>query len=150
MLTSCTVRHSLLQYRSHSATLRHTPPHSATLRHTPPQSVTVRHTPPQSATVHQSSPEFTKASNSPEAITASPSHSFLDLLLIYLLFLVSLLVAAWFFFVVTVIMIVVGYNIIPIVFERLPLDIRDNIFYLRGLSWQFANDDDSIYEVGIR
>ena len=42
----------------------------------------------------------------------------------------------------------IGYDIIPVVFERLPLDISDNEFYLRGLSWQMQMEDGNvIYEV---
>ena len=41
-----------------------------------------------------------------------------------------------------------GAEPIPIVFERLPLDIRSNKFYQRGLAWQFRTEEnDEIYEV---
>ena len=62
---------------------------------------------------------------------------------------VVLLASAWLFFFVTAIMIVLDYDILPIVFERMPLDILNNKYYLRGMSWQFANEDDLIYEVRI-
>ena len=63
-------------------------------------------------------------------------------------FAVSLKGLAWSFVLLTGILIYSGYDIIPIVFERLPLDIRDNKFYLRGLSWQMRMEEDKIiYEV---
>ena len=58
-----------------------------------------------------------------------------------------LLGMAWSMVVVTIILIVVGYDILPIVFERIPLDILDNRFYRRGVAWQHRNEDDAIYEV---
>ena len=43
---------------------------------------------------------------------------------------------------------VLGAEPIPLVFERLPLDIRSNEFYKRGLAWQFRTEEnDEIYEV---
>ena len=65
----------------------------------------------------------------------------------FLVLLVSLLALAWSTVLITVILIVAGYNIIPIVFERIPLDIKTNEFYRRGLSWSERNEDDAIYEV---
>ena len=60
---------------------------------------------------------------------------------------VCLLVLAWSMVAVTAILAAVGYDILPIVFERIPLDIQTNKFYRRGLSWWQRNEDDAIYEV---
>ena len=45
-----------------------------------------------------------------------------------------------FFIVVTMILTAIGYDIIPIVFDRLPLDIRDNEDFLRGIAFDQRND----------
>ena len=63
---------------------------------------------------------------------------------------VSLMGLAWFMVLLTAVLLFVGYDIIPIVFERLPLDIQDNKFSLRGLSWQQRLEDDAVYEVSRR
>ena len=60
---------------------------------------------------------------------------------------VVLLGLAWSMVAVTIIMMVVGYDILPIVFEQIPLDIVDNKFFRRGLAWQHRNEDAAIYEV---
>ena len=65
-------------------------------------------------------------------------------------FAVALLALAWSLVLLTAILMYVGYDIIPVVFEDLPLDIRDNKFYLRGLSWQMRMENKIIYEVGAR
>ena len=36
----------------------------------------------------------------------------------------------------TGILVAAGYDLIPITFDRLPLDIRDNVDYLRYVAWQ--------------
>ena len=65
----------------------------------------------------------------------------------YVQFTVITLASAVMMLLITLIMLVVGYDIIPVVFEQLPLDIIDNEFHQRGLAWVHRDDAKEIYEV---
>ena len=45
---------------------------------------------------------------------------------------------------ITVILVRTGYDILPITFDRVPLDIRDDSDYLRGLAWDHRMEDESV------
>ena len=63
-------------------------------------------------------------------------------------FLVCLLVAHALMVVLTAALVVAGVNVLPLVFDRLPLDILDNKHFLRGLAWDYRNEEnDVIFEV---
>ncbi|KAK2158902.1 hypothetical protein LSH36_162g08051 [Paralvinella palmiformis] len=48
-----------------------------------------------------------------------------------------------FFVLITVILMKTGYDILPITFDRLPLDIKDNVDYLRDMAWTHRDDEDN-------
>ena len=76
---------------------------------------------------------------------------FLDLNLLFCYFIVGLLGAHLLMFIVTVILIAAGVDVIPLEFDQLPLDIRNNKFYLRGLAWQFRDENnDVIFKASVR
>ena len=65
--------------------------------------------------------------------------------------LVSLFICHVLMLVLTGVLVLAGVNVLPLVFDRLPLDIRDNTYYLRGLAWQHRNDEnDEIFKVKSR
>ena len=39
-----------------------------------------------------------------------------------------------------------GYDVLPVVFDRLPLDIQDDPDFLRGLAWDNRDQDKDIVE----
>ena len=41
-----------------------------------------------------------------------------------------------------------GYDVLPVVFDRLPLDIQDDPDFLRGLAWDNRDQDSDIIETG--
>ena len=47
-----------------------------------------------------------------------------------------------FFMLVTMMLMGTGYDIIPIVFDSLPLDIRDDSDFLRGQAWDYRSTTD--------
>ncbi len=46
------------------------------------------------------------------------------------------------FVAITAILMVSGYDVLPVVFDQLPLDIRDDQDFLRGLAWDNRDDSD--------
>lgn len=48
---------------------------------------------------------------------------------------------------IMIILMQTGYDIFPIVFDRIPLDIQDNEDFLRGLAWEQRNENTDIIEV---
>ena len=50
---------------------------------------------------------------------------------------------------VTAILIGTGYDIIPITFDRIPLDIRTNDDYLRHVAWTNRFEDGTIIRRGV-
>lgn len=51
--------------------------------------------------------------------------------------------------VITVLLAMSGYDILPITFDQLPLEIRDDVDYLRGLAWQERQEDTEIIARGV-
>ena len=48
-----------------------------------------------------------------------------------------------FMFLMLVILMLARFPILPLVFDELPLDFRNNENYLRGLAWSHRHDEDS-------
>ena len=53
------------------------------------------------------------------------------------------------FFFFTVVLMAGGYDILPITFDRIPLDIRDDTYFLRGLAYDYIEDGKVIHAVGL-
>ena len=49
---------------------------------------------------------------------------------------------------ITAILVRVGYDILPITFDRIPLDIQDDPDFLRGLAWEQRNTDTTLVSRG--
>ena len=47
---------------------------------------------------------------------------------------------------ITVILVMTGFNILPLSMSRVPLDIRDDDDYLRGLAWQERSEGDDLLD----
>ena len=52
----------------------------------------------------------------------------------------------FFFFSLMIVLMAAGVEVIPLVFDRVPLDIEDNIDFLRGLSYDERNDETNIVD----
>ena len=55
-----------------------------------------------------------------------------------------------FFVLLVLILYLAGVDILPLVFERLPLDIPDNEEFLKGLAWNQRDSPGFIYDVSVR
>ena len=52
-----------------------------------------------------------------------------------------------FMLLLVIVMLAAGVNILPLVFEQLPLDIKDHTEYLKGLAWDYRDDNNVIDDV---
>ena len=52
-----------------------------------------------------------------------------------------------FMLLLVIVMLAAGVNILPLVFEQLPLDIKDHTEYLKGLAWDYRDDNNVIADV---
>ena len=52
------------------------------------------------------------------------------------------------FVVITAALMVSGYDVLPLVFDRLPLDIQDDPDFLRGLAWDNRDQNSDIITRG--
>ena len=63
-------------------------------------------------------------------------------MLVFLLVSAMTLAGHMFFLGLTGILTMTGYDIIPLVFDRLPLDLKGDVDYLRGLPWDYRAQDE--------